>query len=90
MSRADFNRFALRMNAPVFWWTDANGNGVPERDEVKTLLFYPSSATVDVDRTIAAVIAFDPNAMPAGLSADEVARRKLVDDDLDQGAPSLL
>jgi hypothetical protein len=90
MTRADFNRLALRMNAPVFWVADPDGNGVPERDEVKTLLFYPSSATVDVDRAMAAVLAFDPAAMPAGLSASEVARRRLVADDLDQGAASLL
>ncbi|MGD0524008.1 MAG: hypothetical protein ABSE49_02625 [Polyangiaceae bacterium] len=91
MSRADFNRFALRLNAPLFWAADANGDGVPNRDEVKTLLFYPSSGSVDVDRTIAAILAFDASApMPSNLSADEVARRKLVNDDLDQGAPSLL
>jgi hypothetical protein len=90
VSRADFNRFALRLNAPVFWAADTNGDGVPTRDEVKTLLFYPASASVDVDRAIAAILAFDPSALPAGLPADEVARRKLVADDLDQGAPSLI
>ncbi|HEY5240271.1 MAG TPA: hypothetical protein VIJ22_02355, partial [Polyangiaceae bacterium] len=89
LSRADFNRFALRMNAPVFWAADTNGDGVPSRDEVKALLFYPSSAAVDVDRTIASILAFDPGALPAGLPADEVTRRRLVADDLDQGAPSL-
>jgi len=90
LSRADFNRFALRLNLPVFWAADTNGDGVPARDEVKTLLFYPSSATVDVDRAIAAILAFDPAALPAGLPADEAMRRRLVADDLDQGSPSLI
>jgi hypothetical protein len=90
LSRADFNRFAVRLNAPLFWAADTNGNGIPERDEVKTLLFYPSSAAVDLDRGIAAIVAFDPTALPAGLAADELTRRKLVADDLDQGAPSLI
>jgi len=90
LSRADFNRFALRMNAPVFWAADTNGDGVPSRDEVKTLLFYPSSAAVDVDRAIVSILAFDPGALPVGLPADEVTRRRLVADDLDQGAPSLI
>jgi hypothetical protein len=90
LSRADFNRYAVRLNAPVFWAVDANGNGVPDRDEVKTLLFYPSSATVDLDRAMASVLAFDPGAMPAGLSVSETARRQLVADDLDQGQASLI
>jgi hypothetical protein len=90
ITRADFNRFALRMNAPLFWAADADNDGVPDRDELRTLLFYPTSDSLEVDRALASVLSYDPAAMPAGLAPDEVARRKLVRDDLDQGALSLL
>jgi hypothetical protein len=90
LSRADFNRFALRMNIPLFWGPDANGNGLPDRAELRTLLFYPTSDSLDIDRAVAAITAFQPDAMPAGLSPAEVARRKLVAEDLDQGALAVL
>jgi len=91
LSRADFNRFAIRLDVPLFWAADTNGNGLPERDELRTLLFFPTSESLDVDRALAAILAFDPAAPPAPtLTGDEVARRQLVADDLDQGAPSLL
>lgn len=90
VSRADFNRFAVRMNVPLFWASDPDGNGVPEKNELRTLLFYPTSETVDVEHAMEEILAFQPDAMPAGLSADETGRRKLVDEDLDQSAPSLL
>lgn len=90
MPRADFNRIAVRLNLPVFWASDANKNGVPDAEELRTLLFYPSSTGFDVARAKDAILKYDPAASPAGLAADEVSRRKLVVNDLDQGAPSLL
>jgi hypothetical protein len=93
LSRADFNRYAVRLNLPVFWLSDPDGDGVPDRPEVKTLLFYPTSDTVDVDAAIATILAFDPAAADpraASASPDELHRRALVADDLDQGAPSVI
>jgi hypothetical protein len=90
VSRADFNRFAVRANVPLFWVSDANGDGLPDANELRTLLFYPTSDSIDVEHAKQQLVALRPDAMPAGLSADEVARRKLVDEDLDQGAPTLL
>ncbi len=90
LSRAEFNRYAIRLNIPLFWVADANGDGVPQKDELKTLLFFPSSSHLDVDRAVAKVLAFDPSAVPAGLAPDEIARRKLVADDLDQGQATLI
>ena len=90
VSRADFNRFAIRTNVPLFWASDPDGNGVPERDEVRTLLFFPTSDSVDFAKARDGLLAFDPAALPPGLAQDEVMRRKLVADDLDQGAPSVL
>src|ERR1700722_12882783 len=47
ISRADFNRYAVRLNLPLFWAADPDGDGIPDRDEVKTLLFFPTSDSVD-------------------------------------------
>jgi hypothetical protein len=90
ISRAEFNRYALRLDQPLFWTNDANGDGVPNPGEVKTLLFYPTSASPDVAHGIGVIQAYDPLLLPPGLSAEEIARRKLVLEDLDQGALSLL
>jgi hypothetical protein len=90
LSRAEFNRRAVRLNLPLFWAVDTNGDGVPDRAEVKTLLFFPTSDSVDVDRGIATIVAFDPAAADASGPPGDRARRQLVADDLDQGAPSLI
>ncbi|MGH7293850.1 MAG: hypothetical protein ACRELB_02900, partial [Polyangiaceae bacterium] len=90
LSRADFNRYALRLDSPLFWAADPDGNGAPEPAEIETLLFYPTSDSVDVARGIAAIQAYDPTVMPSGLSAAETARRRAVADDLDQGGLSVI
>ncbi|HEY1694385.1 MAG TPA: hypothetical protein VGG39_19585 [Polyangiaceae bacterium] len=90
LSRADFNRFAVRLDLPLFWATDGDGDGVPDPDEVKTLLFYPTSGSVDVARGIAAILAYDPGVSAPGLSSEEATRRHLVGEDLDQGAVTML
>lgn len=41
LSRADFNRFAVRANLPVYWIADGNSNGQIDAGEVASLLFYP-------------------------------------------------
>jgi hypothetical protein len=90
IARSDFNRFAVRLNLPLFWAADANGDGVPDPSEIATLLFYPTSDAPDVTRGIDAIRAYDPAALPAGLSPEEVARRTRVGEDLDQGAVTVL
>lgn len=89
IDRAEFNRRALQLNLPLFWAADPDGNGVPEKEEVRTLLFYPTSDSLDVDKGLATVMAYEPKA-PEGLPKDEAQRRQLVRDDLDQGALSLI
>ena len=43
MSRADFNRWAVRANLPVYWIADGNGNQQIDAGEVAALLFYPAA-----------------------------------------------
>ncbi len=89
MSRLEWNQLAARLNLPVFWAGDRDEDGVPDPDEVTGLLFYPASA--EWVRPDAAQLAqVRPAAPPAGLSPEETERRRLVQLELDQGAPALV
>jgi hypothetical protein len=80
IDRADFNRFAVRKNLPVFWIEDTNHNGIPDPDELASLLFYPSAASADAVEQIVRA----SKEMIADL------RIQLVAKDLDQGRPTLV
>ena len=92
VERARFNQLALRLELPLFWDTDTNGNGAPDPAEVRALLFYPTSpAWVEGG-------AFTP-AFEAARRAIEVEdarpaptdpRRALVVSELDHAAPTLV
>ncbi|MBN8612969.1 MAG: hypothetical protein J0L92_20425 [Deltaproteobacteria bacterium] len=87
IDRARFNQLALRLDLPLFWAEDANGNGEPDPDEVRALLFYPSTPSLDgeaLDRAIARVAAESRVAAPTD------PRRALVVAELDHAAPTLV
>src|SRR5512145_1825824 len=99
VERLAFNRAAVRLNLPVYWIADGNGNKRVDPDEIATLLFYPTATrwvkdgrfTADFERAygqIAAWAAEPP--LPTGLQPDEASRRRLVIADLDQGRPTLV
>ncbi len=97
ISRADFNKFAVRMNLPVYWIADANNNKVLDANEVAPLLFYGEEPTwVDngaftpafeaaYDKVVAASKAPAPDA-----STPEGKRIALVQQDLDAGRATLV
>lgn len=89
VTRADFNRGAVRLNLPLFWRADTNGNGHPDVEEIATLLFYPTSDAPDVQKGRTAILALFPTT-PQGPTPEEAKRRALVGEDLDQGAPTLI
>ena len=80
LSRADWNRFAVRKDLPVFWIDDANGNGIADPDEIASLLFYPDPAPKDFAAQIA-------KAAQTPITDPRIA---LVAKDLDQGRPTLV
>ncbi|MFO0684394.1 MAG: hypothetical protein U0234_20240 [Sandaracinus sp.] len=92
IDRLRFNQLALRLNEPLFWASDANQNGQPDPDEVRSLLFYPTAErwvengafTADYERVVAAIQREAEAAPPA----DE--RRALVVAELDHAAPTLV
>lgn len=101
-ARDKFNRAAARLNLPLFWKSDANGNGMVDEDELAHLLFYPEGGRnyeasggalnhAALRRDIALAESWmDAPAFPEGLSADELKRRQLVVKELDQSQPILV
>ncbi len=91
LAPADFNRFAVRLDLPVLW-SDANHDKAIQPDEVSSLLFYPprgpwiddGKLTPAFDQAYAAILAASKAPAP-----DDV-RRRLVDEDLDAGKPTLI
>lgn len=95
--RLDFNRLAARLNLPVFWVQDANGNGAVEPAEVVTLMFYDTAPRwVDdgvftrefIDAYEKIVKAKDDR--PQGKDEAETKRLTLMWEELDQGRPMLV
>ena len=83
LSRADFNRLAVRLNLPIYWAEDRNHDKAVEADEVVPLLFYPTPSVelADAYQKILAASKAPPASDP---------RIALVDQDLDQGRPTLV
>lgn len=92
IDRARFNQLALRLELPLFWGADTNGNGAPDPDEVRTLLFYPTStAWVDAGAfTPAFEEARRAIELEAAKPAPIDARRALVYAELEHTAPTLV
>ena len=97
MPRADFNRWAVRTNTPVYWIADGDGDGALDPDEVAALRFYPSEGrwveggklTPAFDQAYDAIVAAS-KAPPPDASTDDGKRQALVGQDLDQGRATLV
>ncbi len=101
--RMDFNRLAMELALPLFWTSDANGNGALDPDEVavfwnpgpvKSVDTYVqngrfTAAFDDAYRAIADRAKNGPT-FPEGLSEAERRRRELVVQELAQGRPTLV
>jgi len=85
--RADFNRWAVRLNLPIYWIEDRDNDRVVDADEVAPLLFYGSDVALPAayEQILAA-----SKAPPADESTEEGKRQKLVGLDLDQGRATLV
>ncbi len=87
ISRTEFNRWAVRLDLPIYWIADANGDGNLDPAEAASLMFYPKSTSLEAayDQIVAASKAPAPDA-----STDEGKRQILVGKDLDQGRATLV
>jgi len=92
ISRTDFNKFAVRMNLPVFWVADKNTNKSIDPDETVALLFYPTRGhwvdngafTKEFEDAYAKIVAASKAPPPTD------PRLALIDQDLDQGRASVV
>ncbi|MFO0647693.1 MAG: hypothetical protein U0326_15735 [Polyangiales bacterium] len=92
LSRLRVNQLAMRLDLPLFWVRDANGNGAPDPDEVRTLRFYPTADawTRDGHFTPAFDAALARIRAEADAPAAPTARQRLVRTELDHAAPTLV
>jgi hypothetical protein len=99
LSRDDFNRLAQRLDLPLFWVQDRNGDGAVDPGEVVALLFFRTTErwtengafTPAFADAYAKLQALAANADPyAGLAGEEAERRRLIAEELDQGYPTLV
>ncbi len=99
VDRLRFNQLAVRLDLPLYWTCDADGDSAIDPDEVAALLFYPtrgewvrdgafSPAFEDAYEAIAA--ADVAPAVAVDLPAVEKKRRESVLEELDQGRPTLV
>src|SRR4051794_33862746 len=88
LTPAEFNALAVRLNLPLYWIGDTNGNKSADDDEVARLLFYSGSAP-DLDAAKKQMLAVEAEP-PLDTSTAEGKRRSLVRQDLAQGRPALV
>ncbi len=94
LDRASFNRLAARLNLPVYWSADADGDKAIDPDEIATLLFFPTQpayvkdgkATDAFDTAYKSVVA----AASATASGTDAARLRLLERELDEAASVLV
>jgi hypothetical protein len=97
LARPEVNRWAVRLNLPLYWVADDDGDNAIDPVEVAALMFYPTKGAwvhngkftaafaAAYDQIVAAAAAPQPDA-----STDEGKRQKLVGADLDQGRATLV
>jgi hypothetical protein len=91
MDRTAFNEAAFRLNLPVYWIADTNGNGAVDADEVRALEFYPTVGNwTDGGKLNDAFDKAFSQIKDAQTSMPTDARQKLVRDELAQGATTLV
>ena len=96
LSRAEFNRWALRQDLSMFWVADANHDGQLQPEELTSLLFFPEDGpwvqdgkfTARFEQAYAAMVGASKATAAGGSTDDE--RQQLVGQDLDQGRSSLI
>jgi hypothetical protein len=93
VARVDFNRWAVRLDQPIYWIVDANKDGNLDPDEVAALLFYPQEGKWVADGAFTPVFETTYDAIAAAAKAGDDKldeRQKLVGQDLDQGRATLV
>lgn len=92
LARDRVNQLALRLDVPLFWASDADGDGAPDPDEVRSLRFYSTSEawTRDGRFTPAFDRAMERIAAESRAPDPPDVRARLVRSELDHAAPTLV
>ena len=92
IARIDFNRWAVRLNLPIYWIADTNNNKSLDPDEVAPLMFYPTSPAYVVDGRFTPELEKAYGQIVAAAAKPESAdrREQLVGKDLDYGRATLV
>ncbi len=98
IERAELNRLAARLDLPLYWYVDENGNGAIEPGETLALLFHSTEGawvedgrfTPAFHEAFQAMLALKEGRLAEGPDASEVERRKLVAEELDQSIPTVV
>jgi len=90
--RVDFNRWAVRLDLPLYWIVDRNKDGSIDPDETAALLFYPSQGKWVAGGAFTPEFETAYDAIATAAKATRVLddRQKLVEQDLDQGRATLV
>ena len=83
LPRPDFNRWAVRLNLPIYWVLDKNADKAIDEDEVTSLMFYPT-ASIALDTAYAQILAASKAPAPTD------RRLQLLGEDLDAGRATLV
>src|SRR5688500_1993082 len=92
LSRFEVNRIAVRLNLPLYWVSDADGDKALDPEEVATLRFYPTSPVYVEGGKFTAAFEEDYRKVFAGFSAPRPSdsREILILEDLDGARPTLV
>lgn len=92
LDRKTFNRMAMRINAPIYWRWDDNGDGKPDPDEIKSLLFFPfADKWVENGKfTMAFKVYYQRLVAAAEAPEPKTPREKLVQKELDAASSSII
>lgn len=98
IDRIDFNKTAVRLDLPLYWYADKNENGAIEADEIVSLLFHSTCGdwtkdgafTTAFHEAFGAIMAAKDGPNLEGLDGAEARRRALVARELDQGIPTVV
>ena len=93
LDRLRFNQLAMRLDLPLFWAVDADQDGAPDPDEVRSLRFYETSETwVDASGAFTPAYHDALSRIRAEAEAPPPADERLrwVRQELDHAAPTLI
>ncbi len=92
IARIDFNRWAVRLNLPIYWIADTNNNKSLDPGEVAPLLFYPTAVPYVTDGHFTAELekAYEQILVAAKQAPSADRREQLVGKDLDYGRATLV